>query len=117
MKTKNQWLFINTLVISAYAILAYPIMTMLLENSDTELIPAVLYVVFIVIHILIMIAASILQWIGFFARSKVLIVLTTLAVLFGSFFAAFIPLIWLLPWGVSNILSIWRKAKQETANQ
>lgn len=108
MDKNKKWRLFNTLFLTLYAAISYPIIKLLLISSDVDLIPAVLFVLFIVIHILIMVVCAILQWIGFFSASKVLIVITTIGVLFGSFFAAFIPLIWLLPWGISNVISVFK---------
>ena len=108
MNVNKKWRLVNTLFLTLYAGLSYPIVKVLLASSEVELIPAVLMVLFIVIHILIMIACAIFQWIGFFSASKIIITITTIAVMLGSFFAAFIPLIWFIPWGISNIISVYK---------
>lgn len=113
LKKKNIWLLVNSLIVTAYIIFAVQINVKLMESYEADLIIAVvIFIPLLVVHVGILVLGGLFQWIGFFKGSKGLIIFSSIVMFVGSLILYW-SLFWMIPFLISNLLSVFIKPKAE----
>lgn len=112
LKKRNVWLLINSLLVTAYIILAFQINVKLMESYEADLIIAVvIFIPLLIVHVGVLALGGLFQWIGFFKSSKGMIIFSSVVMLIGSLILYW-SLFWMVPFVISNLLSVFMKQKE-----